>query len=48
MVLAGTRKSRLQKAPVTQPGGAAIKSQKPIVDRKHIALIDPEWFFLFQ
>ena len=47
VVLAGTRKRRLQKAPVAQPSGAAMERQKPVVDREHIALFDPEWFFPF-
>jgi hypothetical protein len=46
-VLAGKRKSGLQKTPVTQAGGAAVERQEAIVDREHIALIDPEGFFTF-
>ena len=45
MVLAGTRQSGFQKAPVTQSGDAAVKRQESIVDRERIALFDPEWFF---
>ena len=41
MVLAGPRQSGLQKAPVTQPGGAAMKRQELVVDRENIALFNP-------
>ena len=46
MVLAVTRKSGLQKAPVTQAGRAAVERQEPVVDREHVALFDPEWLQL--
>ncbi|MFZ0798671.1 MAG: hypothetical protein WAM98_12875, partial [Terriglobales bacterium] len=47
IVLSGTRKRGLQKAAVTQPRGAAVERQESVVDREHVALFDPEWFFLF-
>src|SRR6202140_2207966 len=44
VMLAGTRKGGLQKAPVTQPGCAAVERQEPVVDRENVALFDPAWF----
>src|SRR5260370_555398 len=48
IMLARARQRRLQKAPVAQPGGAAVERQEPVVDRENIALFDPEWLFLFR
>jgi len=47
VVLAGTGEGGVQQPSITQPSGAAMERQEPVVDRDDIALFDPEWFLLF-
>ena len=45
MMLARPREDGLEKPSVAQPGGTAVGSQQPIVDREDLALFYPAWFF---
>jgi hypothetical protein len=45
-MLLGTGESGLQKPSIAQSWRATVNSQKAVVDRHRVALLDPERFFL--